>query len=178
MKIPSPDALMVDLVDRALAVPQRKGIVLPRILEGFISASIGALVVEVAVSLALGMPFFAGAVACFAVAVGWGFSAQRRLYRAHGSAWGPDMAARYRSLALWHRQAMLPVRAFPLLGFTLFLAYRLPAMDWSQWPLILVAVGPILAFVGFLQLHQYGACAMPRDPDLRQESRHLAGLGA
>lgn len=178
MNIPSPDGFLIDLVDRALAVPQRNGIVLPRILDGFLASAIGMLLVEGAVILGLGMPWLAGLVVMLAAALAWGVGNQRKLYRLHVANWGPDMAARYRTLAAWHRQSMAFVRVFQILCVTLFLSYLLPSLNWSHWALILVTLVPMGTACVLLLSHQYGVCAMPRDPDLRQKTPSLAGQGA
>jgi hypothetical protein len=178
MKILSPDALAVDLVDRMLAIPQRQGITLPRLLGGFLACSIGALGVESAVCLALGLPMFALLMACLAGLTTFGVRAQRRVYRSDASTWGPERVTHYRSLAMWHRQSMALARLVLLLGCTFFFAHTFAGADWSRWPVFLLLTVPMVLSAAFMLLQQYGACALPRDPDLRQRTTAFTGDGA
>ncbi len=186
MKIASPDALLVEAADRLLAVPQRRGIPLPRLLApipfveplGLLvtGASLGSVAPTLPPGdsrqtvILLASVFCVMALADAAVAI---LKARHRLR--DGRDWSPSLAARYRSEALSSRERLAIPRFVGLIISTLLCIVAASAFLHAPrgelaMPLVLVIAGLAGPWVG-RNASAYADCAMPRDPDLRQPSR-------
>ena len=171
MRIPSPDALLVDAVDALLAAPQRRGVPLPAILGTTeFAPSVGLGLIALTIS-ALVSPML---VACWvAVTLGFGGYAFREAldFARDARSWDEAAAARYRSQALAAREGLTWLRA-AFLAIALGLASVCGAFAASLGPLspVTLCVGAHALAAGGMLFVFLCYCAMPRDPDLRERS--------
>lgn len=181
MRIPSPDAVLVEATDRLLSIPQARGRPLPLALlplgflepVGMLVAALGLSLTNVApdpigqapVNLLMGALFALLAVGDLALALLRG-----RRYLREARAWSPELARAYRAEALRVRESLAMTRSVGV-AVTVLLCV---AAAWSfaftasfplGRPFALALVGMAVAWIGRQAVH-YAECAMPRDPDL------------
>ncbi len=166
MPIRSPDALLVDLFDRALGRAQERGVPLPRSLHLLLGAHVGCFVFAGATALAHGIVPVAGVMLAFAAGLSLYFREQRAGYRRDAVAWSPEKAERYRALAAWNRERLVLYRVACLVMLLAILVAVIDGMGELPIPvrgLALALTLPIVLAGATFVAHLYAACAMPRD---------------
>lgn len=171
MPLPSPDAALVSATDALLAVPQRRGVPLPRVVaSAYLVAPLPFLAVAATLP-GVGQLWIAPAWIVAGVVIAFLVRRIVRTLRSDAEAWSPKAAMDWRARAVSFREGQAGIR-----GFMLFLlSFEAVAIAWLStvpplWPLALnLAAYAGVTLVGTLLL--YARCAIPHDPDLTQRSR-------
>ena len=179
MRLRSPDAMLVDLFDRALGATQERGILLPRTLHVLLGAHVGCFVFAGATALAYGIAPIALAMLGFAAMLSLYFRDQRANYRRDAAAWSPERVQRYRLQAAWNRERLWLYRAACLVMLVAILVAVVDGQDKLPQEVRGVALAltlPVVVAGLTFVAHLYAACAMPRERGERGGS--LASQGA
>ncbi len=173
MRVPHPDAVLVEAADRAALPLQAAGVPLPTVLRVAMLFTLGSYAAGVVNFLLLGEPLLAVVWALATLGVGPGMWAQQARYGADASRWSPDLAASYRAKALASREGGAARRLAMVLAVAVYCTVTV-ALGRTGGYLVRTEYWPILASLLGLSAHSYLACAMPRDPDATSRSAPAA----
>lgn len=170
MPLPSPDALIVSATDALLAVPQRRGVPLPKVVApAYLIAPVPFLGVA-ATMPGVGQIWFVPMWLIVAAAIGFASRHILRSLKADAEGWSPQKAKDWRARAQFVRERQAGSRMLLLV----ILAFQSVAIGYLlRMPALLPLVLNIAAYGGltlFMAVTLYVRCAMPHDPDLTRRA--------
>lgn len=173
MRVPHPDAVLVEAADRAALPLQAAGVPLPAVLRAAMLFTLASFVGGVVNFCLLGEPLLALVWGVAALGNGPGMWGQQARYGADAARWSTDLAASYRARALAAREAGTATRLAMVLAISAYCAMMV-FLNRSGSYLARSEYWPIVASLCGIVAHSYLACAMPRDPDAPSRSAPAA----
>lgn len=168
MRLPSPDAFLIGLFERAFAGPQLRGVPLPTLLVATEYGPAATAALCALVSTAGGNWGITAAWGALCVGfAGYGYISSRELHT-HARGWNEALIRSYRAEATAMRTMLGPLRAVFLLGVLgagTAAAMTVASLGPSSY-LALVLASLAFQVASFLAMH-LARCVMPLEPDVR-----------